>query len=153
MPPRPRLIHLLNSAQRRLQLWVAGEQRRVAGATGTAPSAAQGGLLFLLHKQDGATMGELAQALDLVPSAISGLVQRSEALGWTRRAPCPLDARTQRVWLQPAGRAQLPALRQALALINAQLSEGFTDAELQTVARWLQHVQRLGLSSPNPPHD
>lgn len=147
MPSRPRLIFLLNSAQRRLQLWAAAEQERHVRATGAAPSPAQGGVLFVLLKHDGATMGELAQALDLVPSAVSGLVQRMEALGWVQRQPCPQDARTQRVWLQPAGSAQIPALRQALSRINAQLAEGFTDDELNTVARWLQHVQRLGTSS------
>lgn len=147
MHTRPRLFHLINSAQRRLQLWAAAEQERVAGAAGAAPSPAQGGVLFALLESDGATMSELAQVLDLVPSAVSGLVQRMEALGWVQRKPCPQDARTQRVWLLPAGSAQLPALRQALRRINAGLTDGFTEAEMQTVTRWLQHVQRLGLPS------
>lgn len=147
MPPRHRFVLLLNSAQRRLQLWIAAEQVRLARAGGATPSPAQGGVLFLLSKTDGATMGALAQDLDLVPSAVSGLVQRMEVLGWVQRASCGQDARTQRVWLQPAGREQLPALRQALSRINGQLADGFTEAELLTVARWLQHVQRLGLPS------
>lgn len=147
--PRPRLFLLLHSAQRRLAVWAASEQERSARAAGTAPTAAQGGVLFVLLKRDGATMGELAQALDLVPSAVSGLVQRMESLGWVQRSPCERDARTQRVWLQPAGSAQLPALRQALARVNAQLTQGFSDDEMQTVVRWLQHVQRLGI----PPTD
>jgi len=144
---RPRLFHLVNSAQRRLQLWAAAEQERVASSAGAAPSPAQGGVLFVLLKGDGATMGELSKALDLVPSAVSGLVQRMEAFGWVQRRPCTQDARTQRVWLQPAGNAQLPALRQALSRINAQLTAGFSEAELQTVVRWLEHVQRLGVIS------
>ncbi|CAN7167554.1 MarR family winged helix-turn-helix transcriptional regulator [Rhizobacter sp. LjRoot28] len=147
MPPRHRFVFLLNSAQRRLQLWVAAEQARLARGTEATPSPAQGGVLFILAKTDGATMGELAQALDLVPSAVSGLVQRMEALGWVQRACCERDARTQRVWLLPPGREQLPALRQALSRINAQLTDGFNEDELATIARWLQHVQRLGLPS------
>lgn len=147
MPPRPRFFHLLNSAQRRLQVWAAAEQERVASAQGAAPTPAQGGVLFFLVKNDGATMGELSQALDLVPSAVSGLVQRMEAFGWVERKPCSLDARTQRVWLKPAGSEQLPALRQALARINAGLTAGFTEAEMQIVVRWLQHVQGLGVPS------
>jgi len=147
---RPRLILLLNSAQRRLQQWLGAEQARLAGVPGApgaaedaVPSAAQAGVLFVLDGQDGATMGELAQALDLAPSAVSGLVQRMEAPDWVQRRPCPDDARTQRVWLLPAGRAQLPRMRQALARLNAALAEGFSEAELQTVARWLRHVQQL----------
>ena len=45
---------------------------------------------------------------------LAGLVQRMEALNWVARHPCPQDARTQRVWLSEAGRAQLPALRAAI---------------------------------------
>jgi DNA-binding MarR family transcriptional regulator len=144
MTKPPRLIYLLNSAQRRLQQFVAAEQERVAREGLTPPSPAQSGVLFVLAKADGATMGTLAQALDLAPSAVSGLVQRMEALGWVLRRTSEVDARTQQVWLQPAGRALLPALKKALARINERLAGGFTPAELQTVGRWLEHVQALG---------
>ncbi len=144
MAPRPRLIYLLNSAQRRLQQWMAVEQERLARAGERAPTPAQSGVLFVLAREDGAAMGALAQALDLAPSAISGLVQRMELLGWLERRPCDLDARTQRVWLRPDGQAQMPVLRKALALVNDRLADGFTEAELRTVGRWLEHVQSLG---------
>ncbi len=144
MPKPPRLIFLLNSAQRRLQQFVAAEQDRAARAGLAAPSPAQSGVLFVLAREDGATMGRLAQALDLAPSAMSGLVQRMEALAWVERRADAADARTQRVWLLPAGGEQLPALRKALGRINERLTGGFTSAELQTVGRWLEHVQTLG---------
>ena len=140
----PRLIFLLNSAQRRLQQFIAAEQDRAARAGLAAPTPAQSGVLFVLARGDGATMGALAKALDLAPSAVSGLVQRMEALGWVERRASDSDARSQLVWLQPAGEAQLPALRKALARINDRLTAGFTPAELQTVGRWLEHVQTLG---------
>ena len=143
MSARPRLIFLLNSAQRRLQQWIALQQTEATTAGALAPSPAQAAVLFVLAKADGATMGHLAQTLDLAPSAVSGLVQRMEALAWVQRHPDPDDARTQRVWLQPEGQAQLPALKRAMQGINARLTAGFTDAELATVARWLQHVQQL----------
>ena len=143
MADRPRLIFLLNSAQRRLQQWMTAQQAWSTDAGGHAPSPAQSGVLFALAKTDGATMGQLAEALDLAPSAVSGLIQRMEALHWVQRRPCPDDARTQRVWLRDAGRTQLPALKQALKRINARLYEGFSDEELHTVARWLRHVQHL----------
>ena len=144
MPTRPRLIFLLNSAQRRLQQWIAVQQTVFANQTGVAPSPAHGGVLFVLDKTDGATMGQLAQHLDLAPSAVSGLIQRMEALDWVQRQPCELDARTQRVWLRPPGRNQIPDLYQALDGINKKLTDGFTEPELQIVARWLRHVQQLG---------
>lgn len=139
----PRLVFLLNSAQRRLQQWIAALQAEAMQDGITAPTPAQGGVLFCLAREDGATMGRLAEALDLAPSAVSGLVQRMEALDWVARHPCPDDGRTQRVWLRPAGQAQQAPLREAMARINARLTAGFTEAELQTVARWLTHVQQL----------
>lgn len=143
MQNKPRLIFLLNSAQRHLQQWIAQQTEAASRQGQQAPTPAQSGALFALAKADGAAMGELAQALDLAPSAVSGLIQRMEALDWVARHPCPEDGRTQRVWLRPAGQTLLPLLRQATTRINARLTEGFTEAELQTVARWLTHVQQL----------
>ena len=78
------------------------------------------------------------------------MVQRTEALGWVQRATCPEDARTQRVWLLPAGRNQLPLLRSAIQRINRRLTTGFSPDELATVARWLQHVQQTA-QEPDAP--
>ena len=143
MPNKPRLIFLLNSAQRRLQQWIATQQVQLAEAGTSTPTPAQGGVLFTLAKEDGATMGLLAQRLDLAPSAVSGLIQRMEALDWVARRNDPEDGRTQRVWLRPEGQAMLPTLKLAMNRINARLSAGFSDEELATVARWLAHVQQL----------
>lgn len=143
MQNKPRLIFLLNSAQRHLQQWIAQQTEAASRQGQQMPTPAQSGVVFALAKSDGATMGELAQALDLAPSAVSGLIQRMEALDWVSRLPCPDDGRTQRVWLLPAGQQLLPLLRQATKRINTRLTEGFTDDELQTVARWLSHVQHI----------
>jgi DNA-binding MarR family transcriptional regulator len=145
---RPHFIALLNSAQRRLQHWIAQQQAEAAADGAVPPSPAQAGVLFALAQTDGLTMGELATVLDLAPSAMSGLVQRLEALGWVARHADEHDGRTLRVWLQAEGRAQLPALQKALKRINARLTEGFTEAELAVVARWLAHVQRLDVPLP-----
>ncbi len=155
MADRPRLIFLLNSAQRRLQQWMTAQPAWPNQASHAPPTSAQSGVLFTLNKADGATMGELAEVLDLAPSAVSGLVQRMEALQWVQRRPGPDDARTQRVWLLDAGRRLLPALKQALHQVNARLYAGFSDEELHTVARWLRHVQHLDtpLTPQSPPHE
>ena len=139
----PRLIFLLNSAQRSLQAWMGQLQAQAVEAGDAAPTPAQAGLLFALHQADGVTMGQLANALQLAPSAMSGLVQRTEALDWVARHPDPEDGRTQRVWLRPAGLAQLPRLKPITQRINRELARGFTEAELAVVARWLSHVQQL----------
>lgn len=151
MQSKPRLIFLLNSAQRRLQQWMTQQTEAASGLIQQAPTPAQSGVVFALSKADGATMGELAQVLDLTPSAVSGLVQRMEVLDWVARHPCPEDGRTQRVWLRPAGQKLLPLLKQATTRINARLTEGFSEEELRTVARWLTHVQQLDQVDPTQP--
>lgn len=91
-------------------------------------------------KRQGAWRRHAPQA----PSALTGLVQRMEAAGWIERRPCDRDTRSQRAWLLDAGRAALPPLRRATRRIQHDLADGFTDTELQTVARWLRHVRQLG---------
>lgn len=139
----PRFIFLLNTAQRHLQQWIARHTESSGRPGQKFPSPAQSAVLFILAKNDGAAMGQLAHALDLAPSAVSGLIQRMEALDWVARQACSGDGRTQRVWLRPAGSDLIPLIRQATKRINARLAEGFTADELQTVARWLAHVRQL----------
>ena len=130
-----RLVFLLNVAQRRLQRWVAARMDK-DGVTAT-----QSGLLFILGQRDGALMGEAGAALDLGPPGISGLVDRMTAAGLIKRRADPDDGRAWRLWLTPVGRAALAQSKAGLAEINAHLAEGFTNAEIDIVARWLTSFQ------------
>ena len=131
----PRLVFLLNVAQRRLQRWMAA-QTDASGVT-----AAQSGLLFVLGQRDGVLMGEAGAALDLGPPGISGLVDRMTAADLIKRRADPDDGRAWRLWLTPVGRAALAQSKAGLVEINARLVEGFTDAEIEIVARWLTSFQ------------
>jgi DNA-binding MarR family transcriptional regulator len=133
--PDRRFVFLLNVAQRRLQRWVAA-QAPDSGAT-----AVQSGLLLVLGQRDGVLMGEAGAALDLGPPGISGLVERMIAAKLIQRRPDPEDGRAWRLWLTPAGRAALAATKAGLSEINARLTDGFSDAELDVVARWLSSFQ------------
>ena len=130
-----RLVFLLTVAQRRLQRWMAARPQ----ANGV--TAAQSGLLFVLGRQDGVLMGEAGAALDLGPPGISGLVDRMTAANLIRRRADPDDGRAWRLWLTPAGRAALAQSKAGLAEINARLTHGFTEAEIDIVARWLTSLQ------------
>ena len=130
-----RLVFLLNVAQRRLQRWVAARTEK-SGVTAT-----QSGLLFILGQRDGVLMGEAGTALDLGPPGISGLVDRMTTANLIRRRADPDDGRAWRLWLTPAGRAALAQSKAGLAEVNARLSEGFTEAEIDIVARWLTSLQ------------
>ena len=130
-----RLVFLLNVAQRRLQRWMAARQQN-SGVTST-----QAGLLFILGKRDGVLMGEAAAALDLGPPGISGLVDRMTAANLIKRRADPDDGRAWRLWLTPAGRTAMAESKAGLAEVNARLTDGFTDAEIDVVARWLTTMQ------------
>ena len=129
-----RLIYLLSVAQRRLQRWMAAQPTREV-------TPAQAGLLFILGKQDGALIGEVGAALDLGPAGISGLVDRSAAAKLVERRADREDGRAWRVWLTPRGRNVLAQAKADTAAINAALTEGFTSAEIDIVARWLTSIQ------------
>ena len=132
-PPDRRLIYLLNVAQRRVQRLVAGRRR---GAT-----PAQSGLLFVLGKQDGLAMGEAGAGLDLGPPGISGLAERMMEAGLIKRLADPADGRAARLWLTAAGRKELARAKTSAAEINARLMDGFSEAEIDIVSRWLKAVQ------------
>src|SRR6478609_10094880 len=118
-----------------MQRWMATRTQ----ATGV--TAAQSGLLFVLGRQDGVLMREAGAALDLGPPGISGLVDRMTAANLIRRRADPDDGRAWRLWLTPAGRAAMAQSKAGLVEVNARLTEGFTDAEIDIVARWLTTMQ------------
>jgi|SRR5581483_9021619 len=135
-PPDRRLIFLLNVAQRRLQRLVAA-QAKEGGAT-----SAQSGLLFVLGRTDGVLMGEAGAALDLGMPGISGLAERMAEAGLIEKRADPGDGRAWRLWLTASGRKALVRTKARVAELNARLTEGFTDAEIDIVSRWLASVQR-----------
>ena len=130
-----RLIFLLNVAQRRLQRWLAA-QRPKGGVTAT-----QSGLLFVLGRRDGVLMGEAGAALDLGMPGISGLSDRMMEAGLIEKRADPNDGRAWRLWLTASGRKALARTKAGVAELNARLTEGFSDAEIEIVARWLTSLQ------------
>ena len=130
-----RLIFLLNVAQRRLRRFLAMQAPR-DGVT-----AAQSGLLFVLGRRDGVLIGEAGAALDLGMPGISGLADRMIEAGLIEKRADPNDGRAWRLWLTASGRKALARSRAGVAELNARLTEGFTDAEIEIVARWLTSFQ------------
>ncbi|KPG95612.1 MarR family transcriptional regulator [Pseudomonas sp. RIT-PI-q] len=130
-----RLVYLLNVGQRRLQRWSQARAAR-GGVT-----AAQSGLLFFLGTHDGALMSEAAAALDLGAPGMSGLADRTERAGLIERRADENDGRASRLWLTDAGRSARQRSKSGMKDLNARLTEGFTEAEIDVVARWLTSLQ------------
>jgi DNA-binding MarR family transcriptional regulator len=73
---------------------------------------------------------DLAHALGLDPSSVSRQVTALERRGWVAREKDPSDLRAQRLHLTEQGRAVTSHLRHARAEALAQLTPGWTTAEL-----------------------
>ncbi len=105
-------------------------------------TSAQPGVLFFLGRTDGALIGDISAALDLVPSAITGLADRMERAGLIKRKRDDEDGRAQRVYLTETGeKIRKRAVAQARA-INATLMQGFSSDEIDVVSRWLTSLQK-----------
>ena len=128
-----RFVYLLNVAQRRIHAAIA---RDVEGQ-----SAARAGLLLALSPERGTPMAQLGQALDLGAPGISNLVERAARARLVERVPDPADGRAWLVTLTKAGLAKRKEAIDGARELNARLCEGFSDAELDVVARWLEAVR------------
>lgn len=89
-------------------------QKRHMEPLGITP--AQGRLLRLVSHDEGGQaprMADLAARLEVVPRAVTTLVDGLEAAGCVRRAPDPANRRVIRIELTDTGRATLRRLRNA----------------------------------------
>ena len=133
VPVAVRFLFLLNTAQRAVQRRSAGE---LAGITG-----AQAGVLFLLGSSIGATIGEVARGLEATPSSMTELIDRMVAAGLIERRPDPDDGRVQRLTLTAEGEAARRLAVARVSMLNALMMDGFDEAEIAVVARWLDAVR------------
>ncbi len=134
----PRLVFLLNRAQRAVQRWVESRPDAWEGV-----SSAQVGLLFFLESRRNATIGEIATALQVAPAAVTNLSKRMQAGGLVERTGDDNDARMTRLRLTANGEQAGAQSHQVLQTLNGKLTSGFSDAELGVVARWLEQAARV----------
>ncbi len=130
--PSHRLFLLLERAAHAVRQRL---ERRSQGELGI--SMVQLGALFHLVSRDGCLHKDLADALGIQPAAVSGLVDRMAAAGLVQRRACSDDARAQRLHATATGKRIAGKARPVVAAAQAVLVEGFTDAEIAIVARFL----------------
>jgi DNA-binding MarR family transcriptional regulator len=135
MPPERRLIFLMHRANRAL---IAGANAQTIAELGV--SSAQLATLYHIAKHPGCSMTEIADLLDLNKSAASGMIQRLERLEFLRRDPSPTDRRSSHLFVTKKGEAvrlqSLPTVRR----LTAELTAGFSPAEIEAVFRFLNVI-------------
>ncbi|WEV29451.1 MarR family transcriptional regulator [Streptomyces sp. 71268] len=88
-------------------------QKRYLEPLGITPAQARLLRTVALYDAEPPRMADLAARLEVVPRAVTTLVDALEANGVVRRVPDPSNRRVIRIELTDTGRATLRALRQA----------------------------------------
>lgn len=135
-----RYMYLLSTAQKRLRRRLEQQAESRAGI-----SVVQAGALFALLRQDGMLSTELASQLDIAPSAMTGLADRMLRGDLVQRRVDEQDKRINRLWLTTHGREVALTAQGELGPLNKSLTQGFSEAEMAVVSRWLKAVaERFG---------
>ncbi len=95
------------------------------------------GVLWRLRVTGSTTLGDLAEALDVSPRNITGLVDHLERDGLVERFPDPEDRRAVRVRLAPAAKQKLSDIKREIGSPSHGVVAGFTKDELKQLRHLL----------------
>ncbi len=133
------LYLLLKTAQKRVERWIETE----AAAEGV--SAAQAALVLVLGRNDGALIGDVAIALDVAPSAMTGMADRMARAGFVERRADPRDGRSSRLFLTEKGWAIREKAVGLLDELERQMNQDLPPAAEAAVRAWLEKMaERFG---------
>ncbi|HKH07936.1 MAG TPA: MarR family transcriptional regulator [Agromyces sp.] len=116
-------------------------QRDMARAfDGTALTPARTHLLWVLHHAGPSTQQALAQALEVTPRNVTGLVDALAASGFLTREQHPTDRRATLVTLTDEGTRAMAAMTEERAQLATALVAGLSDAEVAGLRHGLDRV-------------
>ncbi len=127
-----RLFLLLEIAARRLNRDADARLKAEAGVT-----SSQAAVLFLLARRGERRMGEIGEMLSLNPPAVTGLINRMEALGLVSKRVAPDDKRSAIVSLTEKGRGMGDAAEIVLRDLNTELENRLGDDDSDMLHRVL----------------
>ena len=130
-----RLFYLLNSARQRVYKYADHKAEESLGI-----SVTQLGALMLIATNEGCLLKDLAHSLNLNNSALTGLAARMEHNGLIERRPCELDGRASRLYLTLLGRSKINSAKPLISQLNAAMTEGFNEQEVQVILRFLNRL-------------
>lgn len=130
-----RLFFLLNMAQRKLFNHVDKVCEEALDTSVTQLAA----LLYIL-KNEGCLQKDVAKALSLNKSAVTGLIVRMEKNELLERIVSEEDARAIKLYPTPEGTKKTLALMPLIDELNASFSDEFSDEEIQTVLKFLNFI-------------
>jgi DNA-binding MarR family transcriptional regulator len=126
-----RLFFLMHRAHHALLAYVTA---RTHEAIGVSPG--QLATLHYVSKHAGCSLTDVASLLDVAKSAVTSMVKRMEAAGTLRREPNEKDARGSLLFVTAKGESIRVQAQPLLRKLNAELMEGFSPAEAETILRF-----------------
>ena len=138
MPTDQRLFFRLNVAQHHLRKLT---DRLLMDRVGV--SSAQVGAMFLIRQHAGCSQSEIARELAQDESAVTTMLRRLEQGGMVERRQDPDDRRARKVFLTKEGETKLDRVAAMLGAFNETLTEGFSDEEVEVLARFLTRLPQL----------
>jgi DNA-binding MarR family transcriptional regulator len=106
---------------------------KLSGVPGLTPPRVM--LMWLLSRMNEPTMGEIAQALDLTPRAITRLTDGLVEEGFVERIPDPLDGRVFRLKLTKQGSSEFKSLEPQLLSHFTSLFSCLDKTEIRELIR------------------
>lgn len=100
----------------------------------------QDGLLYQLSQNNGLTMTELVEKLQIKHPTLFTMVNRMETVGLIIKEKDKIDKRTSRIFLTNEGKKQISELSRVWQDLEKQLSKGFNEEEMTTVKTILHHL-------------
>lgn len=104
-------------------------------------TASQQAILFLLKSKGPMPSTDIASALSMGNSSVTGLVDRMIAKGFVSRCTSQSDGRVTLISLEDQGAALCDAALPMVSNINGALLAPFSEPEQQTIKAFLDHVR------------
>jgi DNA-binding MarR family transcriptional regulator len=109
-------------------------------AHGIEINPAQGRIMFVLWRNDGIPITELARQTSLGKSTLTSMLDRLEQSGYVRRVPSPQDRRMVLIERTEKDRAFQQLYVQVSQEMTALFYAGFSGAEIDAFERYLARI-------------
>lgn len=113
-------------------------QQRLEGSSLTL---AQARALVHVARHEGVRQVDLADLLELQPMTLARLIDQLAAAGLVERRADPADRRAYRLFLLPAAMAQLDAIRQVSAALQAQAMQELDEQQTAAIFDALNKIR------------
>lgn len=110
-------------------------------------------VILLLDKENGRTVGDLADALDVKPPTVSKTLQRLSVQGLVERREHDDDARKTRVFLTAEGQGRAKSLHAKLEKVEEEMAAKLDGKDVRRLRKMLKRMAKSlspGLSTHEP---